>query len=552
MRDKILIIIIIILALTLRFWQLGDIPPSPNWDEVSLGYNAYSILETGRDEFGSRFPLILRSFDDYKPAFYAYLSIPFIKFFGLNTFSIRLPSAVFGVIAVFIAYLIIKELIKEEQGAKSLSSYLPHLVCFLLAVSSWHIQFSRVAFEANVALTFNLLGLYFFLKGLLKRSFFFLSVFFFSLSICLYQSEKVFVPIFLFILILLYRKELVSLKKKIIWPILLLFALTLPFYWTTFTTPNALLRAKGVSIFADQTKFLAKTAERIERDNKEHNILGKVFDNRRITYALAIADSYFSHFNLNWLFVTGDLARHQAPNMGHLSLWELPFLFLGIYSLVFYFFPRRVKFLIVLWFFTAPIPAAITTGVPHPVRTLNFLPTFQILTALGIVWFALFIQKINLNRIIKMAIGILFMGAFIFNFLFYLDMYFVQYNYFNSEYWQYGYKETVSYVKQIEKDYKQIIVGNDPPLEQSYMFFLFFSKYDPGQYLKEGGTKSGGFAEENKFAKYTFRSINWEKETRSSEYLFVGSSKEIPSSARILKTINYLNGQPAIYVAVGG
>src|SRR3989344_8067591 len=98
--NKILFAFIVLIAFVLRFWQLGMVPPSPDWDEVALGYSAYSIMETGKDEYGKSLPVILRSFDDYKPALYAYLIIPFINIFGLTTFSVRLPGAIFGIIAV--------------------------------------------------------------------------------------------------------------------------------------------------------------------------------------------------------------------------------------------------------------------------------------------------------------------------------------------------------------------------------------------------------------------------------------------------------------------
>src|SRR3990167_3849031 len=91
---------IIIIAAVLRFWDLGVVPASPDWDEVALGYNAYSIMQTGRDEYGEFLPIVLRSFDDYKPALYTYLSIPTISILGMNVVAVRLPSAIFGVLMV--------------------------------------------------------------------------------------------------------------------------------------------------------------------------------------------------------------------------------------------------------------------------------------------------------------------------------------------------------------------------------------------------------------------------------------------------------------------
>ena len=104
---------IIVLAIILRFWQLGENPSSLDWDEASLGYNAYSVLKTGRDEYGSQFPLSVRSFNDYKPPLYTYLTVLPVRIFHLNEFSVRLPSAVFGTLAVMAVFFLYYELFKN-------------------------------------------------------------------------------------------------------------------------------------------------------------------------------------------------------------------------------------------------------------------------------------------------------------------------------------------------------------------------------------------------------------------------------------------------------
>ena len=173
MNKKVLIILGLILftAAILRLWDFGKVPISPDWDEVALGYNAYSLLHTGRDEYGKFLPIVLRSFDDYKPALYAYFSIPAVALFGLNTFAVRLPSAVFGVLAVIATYFLVKELFKTNPISEILNpkqiqntkykilntEMIALLSAFLLAISPWHIQFSRVAFEANVGVALNVL-----------------------------------------------------------------------------------------------------------------------------------------------------------------------------------------------------------------------------------------------------------------------------------------------------------------------------------------------------------------------------------------------------------
>src|SRR3989344_384164 len=152
-----ILIPVILLAAVLRFYQLGQNPPSLDWDETAHGYNAYSVLKTGRDEYGYKFPLYFRSFDDYKPPLYTYLVVPSVAIFGLTDFAVRFPSAFIGVLAVLATYLMVYELFKSKKIAL--------LSAFFLCISPWHLQFSRVAFETNSAIFFSVFGTFAFLKA---------------------------------------------------------------------------------------------------------------------------------------------------------------------------------------------------------------------------------------------------------------------------------------------------------------------------------------------------------------------------------------------------
>src|SRR3989344_3491019 len=92
LRKNIVLVSIIIGALIIRFWNLSSNPPSLNWDEVSHSYNAYSILKSGRDEWGNLFPIIFRAYGDYKLPVYIYLTVISEFFFGLTPFAIRFVS----------------------------------------------------------------------------------------------------------------------------------------------------------------------------------------------------------------------------------------------------------------------------------------------------------------------------------------------------------------------------------------------------------------------------------------------------------------------------
>jgi len=164
---------ILFLALLLRLWKLGGIPPHLTPDEASLGYNAYSILKTGRDEYGELLPIIFKSFGDFKPGLYVYLTVPFVAIFGLTESAVRLPSSLAGVAAVWLIYLFVNKLF-EKQKKFSIFNFqfsIGEIAAFLLAISPWHIHFSRGAWEANVSLTLSLAGIYLFLRSFKSAKF---------------------------------------------------------------------------------------------------------------------------------------------------------------------------------------------------------------------------------------------------------------------------------------------------------------------------------------------------------------------------------------------
>ena len=160
---KYLLIIIILIAGFLRLYKLGSYPAF-NADEAALGYNAYSLIKTGMDEHGNKWPIHFQSFNDYKPGGYVYIILPFIKIFGLNEWSVRIPSAILGIATVYVLYLLVKILIEDRRVALMASMF--------LAISPWHIHFSRGGWEVNVATFFIITGVYLFLKFCISANLF--------------------------------------------------------------------------------------------------------------------------------------------------------------------------------------------------------------------------------------------------------------------------------------------------------------------------------------------------------------------------------------------
>jgi len=524
----------ILIAVFLRFYQLGLNPPSLTWDEASIGYNAYSILKTGADEYGNKFPLSIRSFDDYKPPLYTYLTVLPIALFGLNEFSVRLPSAIIGVFSVIAIYFLVKELLQKWD--KKYQELIGLVSAFFLAISPWHLQFSRAAFEGNIGLFFLILGVLLFLKGFKNSNLIILSSLSFVLSLYSYHSFRLLIPLFLFGLSLFFWKEFFRQKLFFIVFFVLLVLVAVPVYLSLARTQGSGSRLSMVTIFSDPT-VINPSIERIDYDKNNNDLLGSILHNRRIAYSIAVAKGYLDHFNPDFLFLHGDGGvQHHAVDMGMLYLWDLPFILIGLYYLL----NRRSKTIWVLLslFLLAPLPASITTGTPHPVRAIAMIPGFHIFAAVGVVSFYFWIKK--MNGIFRFCIIVFTFSFFILNFIYYLHQYYVhtpiEYGYF----WQYGNKEAIRYAKQYENEYKKIVITYR--IDQPYIYYLFYNKIDPAWYQKNWFKKGNIGRFERKIGKYEFRYIDFNKDSKEEDVLLIGTPDEIPQSAKVIKEIKYLDG----------
>ena len=169
---KILLIAILFLGLFLRVWGINEVPYGFTPDEASFGYDAYSILLTGRDQWGHKLPLVLESFGDYKPPLYAYILVPFVSALGLEKSVIRLPNALIGAAAIYVTFLMILQFAKADNSNEKSYRRIAWVSSTLLAISSWHIMMSRAAFEANLTTFLIPLGILLFLRGLKKPPYF--------------------------------------------------------------------------------------------------------------------------------------------------------------------------------------------------------------------------------------------------------------------------------------------------------------------------------------------------------------------------------------------
>lgn len=546
---KTLLVLIFLLAFILRFWQLGANPASLDWDEASLGYNAYSLLKTGKDEYGLSWPLAIRSFSDFKPPLYTYLTMVPVGLFGLNEFSTRFISAFFGTLTVLVVYFLVKELFRRK-------SYLLSVICYLFfAVSPWHIQFSRIAFEANLALFFFISGIWLFLKGLKNGKFFLLSFLSFSLSLYSYHSERLVVPLLLLGLVVIYRKEI---RKSLFWFVFSGFLFTL-----TLLPLIGQLKATGARLGSvtvlNPNERLGGSIKAIEYDKENEDLLGSLMHNRRIVFGREILGGYLDHYNFDFLFLTGDPpGRHHAAGMGMLYIWDLPFILLGILFLLKN--PDKNAKGLFWWFLVAPVASSITTGTPHAVRALLYLPTYQIFSALGITVMLNSVipdlirspigipQRVRDDKKIRYAnlLVLVTFSILLFTFYYYLHSYWIHTPVEYASSWQYGYKQAVQEVTKLESGFEKVIVTY--AYDQPYIFFLFYNLTDPAWYQANWG--EGEIQRANRsFGKFEFRNIDWGKDSKLQNTLLVGTPTEIPQGVEgFIKDINYPDGTVAFRI----
>lgn len=522
MKNTIIFAVILLLALFLRIYNLDKLPPSLNWDEVSLGYNTYSILKTDQDEWGQTLPLSFRAYGDYKLPAYVYVDVPFVAIFGLNEWGVRLPSALAGVGTVFFIFFILRQLTKNI----SISLW----GAFVVSILPWSVILSRIALEANLSLFFTTGAFYFFLKGVEQKKYLLISSILFGLTIFTYNSSRIVTPLLVLFLGILFFQKLKNKFAAVSLFIFLIFFLV--------ALPNALLqdssaRYKWTSI-VDQGAI--NRINELRGSSALPSVLASLRYNK-ITYAAPeIIKNYISHFDPRFLFITGGSNyQYSVPGQGLFLLILLPFLLLGLWKICKEKF--KWQWMILAWMFIAPIPPAITRDAPHALRALMMIPPLVIIICLGLPF----------RKWVVWGVTILLLG----NFYLFWQNYTGEYTKNYSWSWQYGYKEVVDYIKQNNNQYEQIFITKK--YGEPHESLLFYMKFDPKKYQTEQNLVRYSRSDWywiDRFDKYIF--INdWEvKENvkckiKNPQCLLITSPNNYPEGSKLIKTINFLDEKPA-------
>jgi 4-amino-4-deoxy-L-arabinose transferase-like glycosyltransferase len=533
-RKWVFILLILLLALFLRVYNISSNPSGLTPDEASLGYNAYSILKTGKDEYGTILPIIFKSFGDYKPGLYVYLAVPAVATLGLNETAVRLPSVIAGAFTVYLVYLIIKELFKSEK--------LAFIGLIIAATNPWLIYFSRGAWEVNILLTLTLAGIYFFFKSLKNSKFIILSAFFFGLTLIVYQGAKLSTGVVLFILAILYCRDVLKMPFKYLTSAFIVgLIISIPIILSLFNGQTQRLTVFSVFSYPRSDVVIQNFLN--EGNIFKPSLVYDLFYNEPLNFFRGILGRFFNHFSVRFLFFEGDWAnpRHTPPYQGVLVVGDLIFLVAGALE----FLKEKIskeKLFVILWLLLATFPAILSRDQVHAVRSFQFSIPLIILISFGIYYVVN-----NFKKIFRFLLIPIYVATYIF----FLDSYFVHQPIHNSQYWQYGYKQMVQKITPIQKNYPRVIVQQS--YDQPYIYFLFYQKYDPAKWQKQAYLKpsrTGDVGHIQYLDNICFCAIDWTIDRGDDGDLIVGDTKVIPpgdstdpKEFNLIDDIRYLNGK---------
>ncbi len=315
--DRISIVVIALALVTgvaLRVTQLGTIPPGLHPDEAVEGYDAYSILKTGRDHRGNFLPLAMQSFNDYRMPLFQYSLVPLVATFGLKPSVVRLGAALWGIVDL-LAVTAIALLMLGLPGAAVAS--------LLYALSPWHLSLSRLGFEmmsASSTISLAMLGFLLWLKYR-EAPWLIVSAVFFGLSLYTYSITKAFTPLMIALLAILYRREIRTLSRRTLLAAAIIFMI--------FATPQIIMATSATSDVGGRFARLSIWSYGCATCGPPLSVAEKLEN---------IGASFASYFTPSFLFIDGDRGDHwtliHPPGFGQLFPEQAALIALALIPLV--------------------------------------------------------------------------------------------------------------------------------------------------------------------------------------------------------------------------
>lgn len=484
MNFKGILLIILGLGIFLRFYQLGDLPPGLNPDEASIGYNAYSLLETGQDRYGQNLPLAFRSLGTYLLPLYTYLTIIPVAIFGPTIFSVHFISALSSILIIFITLLIVFEIKKISLTSK-------FLAVLLISISPWAVYFGRAGHEVTLASAFFILSVFLFIKSISHPRLIPITLLVIGLASYIYYAERYLSLIFFPLLLFMFKARFIKHKKYLIVGLLLLIISQL------FQLP--LLGSEAFS-------------RRIEQVNYWNDKI----PNQPLYILREFSSHYLEYFSPRSLFFEPDPQQARSiPDLSVFYLWMIvPFLF-GIKIFLRNKSDPIFKILLLL-LVVAPVPAALTKDPFYSFRALSFLWVLTILISFGSGYLFELIPK----KMIRMTLTA---GVVIVSLVSLYNSYFILLKYERGDNYGYQYRQLVD--KLTEYPDKKIVVDASR-VTAAHIWIPFYGKIEPFKYqsqvsseIKHNYYNNTDLDIETKIDNLEIRPIFWENDIYEDKIL---------------------------------
>lgn len=383
------IIILALVSVFIIFYRFADIPKNLSFDEVEFtklalsldkkSYIPYSQLATGHSTL------------------YFYILLGSLKTFGINTFALRFPAAVFGVLSAIIFYLILKIVFQKN---KILNTYYLILNAFILLSSRWFLNFARFSFETTFLLFLELTSIYFLLLADAKMLNFFATLDLATARRLQLSQKNLISSICLIISGLFAGFSFLSYTPGRIFFILPLFFLTLQTLKTFKLYKLAYFLIPFVIIITPLTTYLM-THQDTRIDQQFFLMNHEMPINQKLTGLWSNISSTALMFNIK-----GDVnGRHNYPNKPALNP-ILGVLFIAGLIISIKNWGNIYNKLFLIYFLISLLPALMTYPWENPnmLRTYTVLPSIVYFIGNTIIILCAVVHKIIKNKFVRYLI----------------------------------------------------------------------------------------------------------------------------------------------------
>lgn len=474
----IILTFIITIGFILRIYQVDSAPNGMLVDEPSIGYNAYSILKTGKDEFGNTFPMDFKAFGDHKLPAFIYATVPFISIFGLEIFSVRLTSVVIGTIIIHLIYLLLRKLSFNKDHSL--------IGAAITAVSPWTLMLSRFARESNLGLLFFILLLIVVAEYLHKKS----KINIILISLFMAMTWYSYLPYRISTLILISVLGFyLLLQRKIRGSHILLFFFSFLLFISplisVLTSSANTARFRQSSIISDSHLPVVIDEYRTFCVDTFPKLLCYLNANKLTSYIISFTNNFADIYSVKYLFLQGEAERFiSSENFGQFPFFLLPLYLIGVYTIFAHFKKNNpVNLLLLSGAVSTTIPVALG-GLPQLIRLSGLFPIILVVILIG--W-----QKINhSNKIYLNSLLAICLIGFGFVYMFnYIGIHIPKY------------ESHRSYKKELMKtlgSYNTSTPIYFTPLEfqEPIIYYAFHNKIDPTyyqNYITTGNVGEDGF-----------------------------------------------------------